>query len=584
MDNLRDFLKSWPGRILLMLCLLPLALMGMESIFGRSHDPNTVLTVADMRVSVSEYQAELSALRARLPDLTESQLKTRALENLTNQALLRVHAQRLGVHYSDETITRLLQSEPQFLDANGRFSNDLFANFLTQNGLTKDRLFTRFNDDNALNEMLAVANSAIMPQMLVKKMLEQDTKTRPMQLKRLDLKDYLADVKISEDAIKSEFAKGVMSDEMVDVAVVELLPSALNATLNDTDWQEAYARYSADNPQSFSHILFTGKDAQARAAEAKAKLDGGADFAELAKISDDPSGKAGGKLGRLDFTMFGDDAKNVQSAVQNLSVGQTSAPVKTPFGYHIFKLDSSDVLSFKDFQAKNADAVLAQKRQALFLDTVAQINQKLADGVSLKRLAQEKNLPITEQKDVPKPAHTDNKVLTAAFDPDALDGTSSAIMQGDGAIWVAPSNHRAPRTLTLDEARPILTQRLQQAAARKLAYQDAQNLAKTLDKDNANDLKAKEFVDFGVIGAGFSLLTPNERLNLFTQNGVVALEDEHGASIMVLGDVVQTPMSADELAKASVALATLAGQAQLEAWLKHLRTLYDVKINENAAI
>lgn len=85
-----------------------------------------------------------------------------------------------------------------------------------------------------------------------------------------------------------------------------------------------------------SHILVSS---EARAKELKEALEGGADFAALAKAhSLCPSGKKGGGLGTFckgdmvpafDKVVFGD-----------LSVGQVSSPVKTQFGYHLIRVDA----------------------------------------------------------------------------------------------------------------------------------------------------------------------------------------------------------------------------------------------------
>lgn len=84
-----------------------------------------------------------------------------------------------------------------------------------------------------------------------------------------------------------------------------------------------------------SHILVK-TEAQAR--DLKKQIEGGADFAELAKKhSSCPSGRSGGALGEFgrgqmvpefDRVVFGD-----------LPVGQVSEPVKTQFGYHLVKVD-----------------------------------------------------------------------------------------------------------------------------------------------------------------------------------------------------------------------------------------------------
>lgn len=61
MDKLRDFLKSWPGRILLILCLSPLALLGIESYFQGGVDPNQVAQVGEASVGLSSIRMLLIA-------------------------------------------------------------------------------------------------------------------------------------------------------------------------------------------------------------------------------------------------------------------------------------------------------------------------------------------------------------------------------------------------------------------------------------------------------------------------------------------------------------------------------------------
>jgi parvulin-like peptidyl-prolyl isomerase len=67
----------------------------------------------------------------------------------------------------------------------------------------------------------------------------------------------------------------------------------------------------------------------------KAKLDGGGDFAELARESSDcPSGKRGGDLGSFGR---GQMVKAFEETAFALPVGSTSAVIETPFGYHIIQ-------------------------------------------------------------------------------------------------------------------------------------------------------------------------------------------------------------------------------------------------------
>ncbi|MEM6958030.1 MAG: peptidylprolyl isomerase [Myxococcota bacterium] len=65
------------------------------------------------------------------------------------------------------------------------------------------------------------------------------------------------------------------------------------------------------------------------------KLEGGADFAELAKSqSDCPSGASGGDLGAFGR---GQMVKAFEDTAFGLEVGATSGVVETDFGYHIIQ-------------------------------------------------------------------------------------------------------------------------------------------------------------------------------------------------------------------------------------------------------
>ncbi len=83
------------------------------------------------------------------------------------------------------------------------------------------------------------------------------------------------------------------------------------------------------------HILVTTKEA---CEDLKTQIEGGADFAALAKEhSDCPSGKRGGDLG--EFSQ-GQMVKEFDDVVFSGELGKTHGPVKTQFGYHLIEITS----------------------------------------------------------------------------------------------------------------------------------------------------------------------------------------------------------------------------------------------------
>ena len=83
------------------------------------------------------------------------------------------------------------------------------------------------------------------------------------------------------------------------------------------------------------HILLKTKE---EAEAVIAKLDGGADFVELAKEnSTGPSGPEGGDLG---FFSAGPDGAGVREGRLHLEPGTyTKEPVQTQFGWHVIKVE-----------------------------------------------------------------------------------------------------------------------------------------------------------------------------------------------------------------------------------------------------
>lgn len=74
-------------------------------------------------------------------------------------------------------------------------------------------------------------------------------------------------------------------------------------------------------------------EAQTQIAQIKQQLDGGADFADLARQhSDCPSGQKGGDLGEFGK---GQMVKAFEDTTYALQPGQTSDVIETDFGYHI---------------------------------------------------------------------------------------------------------------------------------------------------------------------------------------------------------------------------------------------------------
>ncbi|WP_420568924.1 peptidylprolyl isomerase [Thalassovita sp.] len=120
----------------------------------------------------------------------------------------------------------------------------------------------------------------------------------------------------------------------------EVLQVAVESAINDVAVQELFDAKYADGTGgrefNASHILV---ETEEKALELIALLEGGADFAELAKEhSTGPSGPNGGQLGWFGEGMM---VPPFEKAVLEMAVGAISVPVKTQFGWHVIKLNDA---------------------------------------------------------------------------------------------------------------------------------------------------------------------------------------------------------------------------------------------------
>ena len=615
MDKLRDFLKSWPGRILLILCLSPLALLGVESYFGGNVDPNQIAQVGEASVGLSEYQTAVNSRRSELLDqvddaslLNEDVLHEQVLKGLIDRTLLEQQAGKLGMTVSDDTINRLLRQEEIFKDENGEFSNDQFASFLRQRNMTKDQLFAEFRNQLSLDQLNAsIVGTAAYPMQAVSQLIDLQLESRNIWLHRFNWQDYVSQVKLSKNDIQVYYdanKESLKSAAMVDLAYLQLSPQTIQVNdVTTEDLQQQYESYkqslAVTDERKISQILLTGDDAKARADKVKARLAKGESFAKLAKTeSDDPSGETGGDIGLFNPSVFGNDAAAVEKALEGLSVGDVSVPVKTSFGYQIFTVtedNGSKIPSLASMREALTVKAKEYKRQEAYADKVTAINDLAADGFSIADIAQQENVALKRLKDYRK---ENNKsvlaqpaVIKQAFDEFTIQdqAVTAGIEVGNGTVWIQPNNYRPTKTLSLSAATPRITQILRQQKATALALEDAKKLAAGIKTTADISKQAVKFQALGNVNRQTTQLTEKERGLAFSKqaadNGVVAVvsETEMGATVLV-GDRIkieqQSPLSAEQRAQTAAIIRDNLGQDQLQDYLDYLRLVYKVEINK----
>lgn len=132
-------------------------------------------------------------------------------------------------------------------------------------------------------------------------------------------------------------------------------------------------------------ILNKGKDAEARANKALARIQGGEPFEKVAdEISEDPGFNKGGAIG----TFKADELqKELETAVRPLAPGETSALIVTKVGFHILKVNKKKLVSDSRFEETKARIIGQLQAEAFQKQFRSWLDQRRDDAfISIKKL------------------------------------------------------------------------------------------------------------------------------------------------------------------------------------------------------
>ncbi|HWP45905.1 MAG TPA: peptidylprolyl isomerase [Candidatus Limnocylindrales bacterium] len=154
------------------------------------------------------------------------------------------------------------------------------------------------------------------------------------------------------------------------------------------DYYEKTKNSSGPPPEKVKvrHILFSvpewasqqmDEDAKKKAEEVLAKIKGGLDFAEAARLySDDPSKERGGDLG---VVSKGHMINPLDEVIFSLKPGEVSQPVRSSLGYHLIKVEEKinvEVEALETAKEQIRNLLFQQKVESLYKDWIKKLKSE----------------------------------------------------------------------------------------------------------------------------------------------------------------------------------------------------------------
>lgn len=413
LDYIRSNAQSFGVKLAFGIIILVFVFWGVGSLNDRGA-VNVVAMVNGEPILAQQFeqvyrQAEESVLRNN-PGITREQLKEQhlgrqVLRDLIAQTLLTQEAARAGVSVTPLELRVAVGQVKGFQDAQGRFDPEAYKRLLAAQRVSP----AQYEQDMARDLLrqkifsLVTASAWVDPGEALNRynFLRQKRAVDYIFIpaKNFEAKADPTDAEVASwyESHKQEFA----IPSKVDVAYVRVKPEALvrPESFSAADAEKWYAanasRFEEPEQVRAAHILVPlAQDAPEaevkKAAEAVAKIQAelkdGKDFAAVADAHNVPN--AAGPGGDLGWVRRGMTVKPFEDAAFAQQPGTVSAPVRSPFGLHLIKVEEKkggDVKSFKDAEAEVRTA-MAQEQGADKLHDV--LDSLIEDNILGKSLAE----------------------------------------------------------------------------------------------------------------------------------------------------------------------------------------------------
>lgn len=471
---MRDNSKGVISGILIGLLVIIFAISGAEALFKWDASANKALSVNGESISETEVARAIAMRKQQIISrygesvpaefLTDEKLRQPSIDSLVQRSLMIQAAKKGGLAANTESLNKEILTTSAFQKEGGVFDQAKYVQLLSYQGFTPATYLKALGDDTVINQLQnGLMNTAFVTPAELKNIIGLSFQTRNFSYVVLPADKAEKSIVVEDKDIQAHYDANPQSytlPERVAVDYVELSTADLMKNINVTDeqvqkqYEQNTKTFVAKTERQAAHILLEG-DTQKAAADIKAKLDAGEDFAKLAKqfSTDAGSKEQGGDLGFSSGDAF---PAEFEAALAKLKVGEVSAPVKTSAGTHIIKL-----LAERGAQpptlAEAKAGIVEQLKRAEADNQYTEKFKKLGDASynadNLAEVAKELGLTVKNTglfaKEGGKDLTANPLFVTAAFSAEVLDqGNASDVIELEPShVVVLKKTDRKPSEL-----------------------------------------------------------------------------------------------------------------------------------------
>lgn len=391
LTSMRKGVSSILAKALLLFLVVVFGMWGIGDAL-RSGSAGSIATIGNISITPQAFESRLQRITRSIPNLppemaNSDQLKMQVLQGMVQQSLLTLEATRLGLVMDKKTIAQLIASNENFKDEKGVFSPQAFSTFLRDNNMNEQNYIDALTRDTL---SAALLDSLGMKQPLTYPFLASELDAASRQ-SRTSEAWFISSAQVplpkapDEKALKAYYQKvksAYMTPEKRSIDYVSIKSSvikdSIRLALSNEELMDRYniekASLSLPETRNFEQWLF--KDEQI----AKSAI-------EAIKSGVSPTGSKSTSLKNITQNTL---PKDISDAVFSLKKNGVSSPIKTGFGWQVFKVTEiipAKIPSFAASKKRIEDILIAEKLDEQIQDFSGQIEDALSAGDSIEKAA-----------------------------------------------------------------------------------------------------------------------------------------------------------------------------------------------------
>ncbi|MDE3016017.1 MAG: SurA N-terminal domain-containing protein [Pseudomonadota bacterium] len=411
LDQFRALSGGIAAKLLLAFLVLTFAVWGIGDMVRHPGSNITVATVGDEDISAREFDHALRQTVEQLQQslggqyspglLKELQVPRHVARQLVDQRLIQLESRSIGLVPSDADVARRIRSNPAFQNEQGKFDKARFEAILQNQGITEKIYVGQLRRDMASALLLDTLSAAVPDFDEAARTLyaaqEQRRTATFYHLRPSLITDVPNPTEAEANAYYQAHQAAFTVPEYRRVSYVTFSAASLPGKPETVPVEELKRMY-ADQISEFhrperrevEQLLYDSRD---KAEKAEALLKSGKN-AEQAAREIPVLNKGGLSLGKVDKNGIIDAAADKVFA---LKPGQFTAPIKSPFGWHVFivsAIDPPSVTPFSEVRPQIEKEALQRDADDALNQFANRLQDALAGGATLAEAAHDLGLAL----------------------------------------------------------------------------------------------------------------------------------------------------------------------------------------------